>query len=228
MAKILLVDDEQRMLDLVGLYLEPHGHKIVKATSGERALDIVADEPVDLVILDIMMPDMDGWEVCKELRLFSDVPVIMLTARDDKADVVKGLRTGADDYLTKPFDEGELLARMEALLRRSQKQDEVSCCGLHWDGQSREVYYEDRSITLTPKEFDSLGLLMRHPDRAFSREEIIEVAWGLASDTEGRTVDTHIRNLREKIRKSGFPVDDHLKTVWGKGYKWHADSRQGG
>ncbi|AOM84341.1 response regulator transcription factor [Salisediminibacterium beveridgei] len=226
MAKILIVDDEARMLDLIALYLKPYGHQVLKETSGADAVERIADEPVDLVILDIMMPDMDGWEVCKEVRSFSDIPVIMLTARDEKEDVVRGLKTGADDYLTKPFDEHELLARIEALLRRSKRQDVEECCGLIWNGQERSLTYEDTAIALTPKEFDTIGLFLRHPGRAFSREEIIETAWGLGSDTEGRTVDTHIRNLREKVRRSGFPVDDHLKTVWGKGYKWLAESRQ--
>lgn len=226
MATILIVDDETRMLDLVALYVAPYGHRVLKESDGEAAVNRVADEPVDLVILDVMMPRMSGWEVCQDIRAFSDIPIIMLTARDGKEDVVKGLRYGADDYVTKPFDESELMARVDAILRRTKRQDEAVCCGLVWNGTENSLTYEGEAIRLTPKEFDTIGLFLRNPGRAFSREEIIETAWGLGSGTEGRTVDTHIRNMREKIKKSGFPVEDHLKTVWGKGYKW--ESERGG
>lgn len=217
---MLLVDDEKRMLDLVALYLKPHDYECLKAQSGKEALALMEDEPVDLVILDVMMPEMDGWDVCREIRRFSNVPIIMLTAREQEEDIVKGLRLGADDYMTKPFGEEELLARMEALLRRSVPLNRVEAGGLVWDEDRFELAYRGEPVRLTPKEFAMLGLLMKHPNKVFERERLLELVWGFDSETEGRTVDSHVRNIREKIRQSGFPIDDHFLTVWGIGYKW--------
>lgn len=218
--KVLLVDDEKRMLDLVALYLRPHNYVCTKAANGKLALELLKKESFDLVLLDIMMPDMDGWEVCRDIRKFSSVPIIMLTAREQQEDVVKGLRLGADDYMTKPFGEEELLARMEALLRRSAPANRVEFKGLLWDEESFELNYEQKSIRLTPKEFSMLGLLMKNPNKVFERDRLLELVWGYDSETEGRTVDSHVRNIREKVRQAGFPVDDHFLTVWGIGYKW--------
>lgn len=220
MRKVLLVDDEKRMLDLVGLYLKPHHYSCLKAQSGKEALALMEDEPVDLVILDVMMPEMDGWDVCREIRRFSNVPIIMLTAREQEEDIVKGLRLGADDYMTKPFGEEELLARMEALLRRSVPVNRVEAGGLVWDEDRFELAFRGEPVRLTPKEFAMLGLLMKHPNKVFERERLLELVWGFDSETEGRTVDSHVRNIREKIRQSGFPIDEHFLTVWGIGYKW--------
>ncbi|WP_204249462.1 response regulator transcription factor [Planococcus versutus] len=220
MHKVLLVDDEKRMLDLVALYLRPHAYACTKASSGKQALDLLDKEVFDLVLLDIMMPDMDGWEVCRNIRKFSNVPIIMLTAREQQEDVVKGLRLGADDYMTKPFGEEELLARMEALLRRSAPVKRLEFGGLTWDEDSFELSYQQESIRLTPKEFSMLGLLMKNPNKVFERDRLLELIWGFDSETEGRTVDSHVRNIREKVRQAGFPVDDHFLTVWGVGYKW--------
>lgn len=220
MRKVLLVDDEKRMLDLVALYLKPHKYECLKAQSGKEALALLESGPVDLVILDIMMPEMDGWDVCREIRRFSNVPIIMLTAREQEEDVVKGLRLGADDYMTKPFGEEELLARMEALLRRSNPGNRLESGGLVWDEDRFELAFSGKPIRLTPKEFSMLGLLMKHPDKVFERERLLELVWGFNTETEGRTVDSHVRNIREKIRQSGFPIDDHFLTVWGIGYKW--------
>lgn len=218
--KVLLVDDEKRMLDLVALYLRPHNYICTKADNGKQALELLEKESFDLVLLDIMMPDMDGWEVCRDIRKFSDVPIIMLTAREQQEDIVKGLRLGADDYMTKPFGEEELLARMEALLRRSAPTKRIEFKGLLWDEESFELNYEQKSIRLTPKEFSMLGLLMKNPNKVFERDRLLELVWGYDSETEGRTVDSHVRNIREKVRQAGFPVDDHFLTVWGIGYKW--------
>ncbi|WP_236610176.1 response regulator transcription factor [Planococcus halocryophilus] len=220
MHKVLLVDDEKRMLDLVALYLRPHNYVCTKADNGKQALELLKKESFDLVLLDIMMPDMDGWEVCRDIRKFSSVPIIMLTAREQQEDVVKGLRLGADDYMTKPFGEEELLARMEALLRRSAPAKRLEFKGLVWDEESFELNYEQKSIRLTPKEFSMLGLLMKNPNKVFERDRLLELVWGYDSETEGRTVDSHVRNIREKVRQAGFPVDDHFLTVWGIGYKW--------
>lgn len=220
MYKILLVDDEQRMLDLIALYLEPHRYTCLKARNGEEALVLMKKESIDLVILDIMMPGMDGWTVCREIRAFSAVPVIMLTAREQEEDIVRGLRLGADDYVTKPFSEQELLARIEALLRRSVPSKKIQINGLQWDEEQFEVSYRDKPIHLTPKEFALLGILMKNPNKVFERGHLLELVWGYDTETEGRTVDSHVRNIREKIRESGFSIDDHFQTVWGVGYKW--------
>lgn len=220
MRTVLLVDDEKRMLDLLALYLKPHGYTSLKAKSGKEAIGLLEDELVDLVILDIMMPEMDGWEVCREIRRFSNVPIIMLTAREQQEDIVKGLRLGADDYLVKPFGEEELLARMEALLRRAAPVKRLKVDGLVWDEERFELAYHESIIRLTPKEFAMLGLFMKNPDKVYERSRLLELIWGFDSETEGRTVDSHVRNIREKIRQSGFPIDDYFLTVWGIGYKW--------
>lgn len=220
MNKILIVDDEQRMLDLLSLYLSPHGYQCKTVTSGDDALMQLEKKNFDLVLLDIMMPDKNGWETCKEIRELTDIPIIMLSARDQKLDIVKGLKLGADDYVTKPFDETELLARIDALLRRFKLGDNVEFEGLIWDGERHELKFNEQVIHLTPKEFSMIGHIMKHPDLVFSREQLIELIWGFDSETEGRTVDSHVRNIREKIRQVGFPVDEHFLTVWGIGYKW--------
>jgi DNA-binding response OmpR family regulator len=222
MVTILLVDDETRMLNLLGLYLEPHGFKCIKSESGKDALDLLEEEKIDLVILDVMMPEMDGWTTCKKIREFSNVPIIMLTARSETVDVIKGLKFGADDYVTKPFNEDELLARIEALLRRTSdlKEKLLVFKGLEWKEESVELKYQNQVIQVTPKEFALIGLFLKNPHKVFSRDHLLSIIWGLNSHIDDRTVDSHIRNLREKLRNAGFPVDNHLFTVWGVGYKW--------
>lgn len=222
MKTILLVDDETLMLDLLALYLSPYGYKCIKSNSGMEATSILNKEKIDLVILDVMMPQMDGWTTCKEIRESSNVPIIMVTARNDTMDVVKGLKYGADDYVTKPFQEPELLARIEALLRRASVSTDqrVVFKGLEWNEASVELKYEDKIISITPKEFALIGLFLKNPRKVYSRDHLLTVIWGTDSQIDDRTVDSHIRNLREKLRSVGFPVDDHLSTVWGVGYKW--------
>ncbi|MCJ1907540.1 response regulator transcription factor [Planococcus ruber] len=220
MQKVLLVDDEKRMLDLVALYLKPHHYLSTKALGPFEALRYLDKETYDLILLDVMMPEMDGWELCREIRKVSDVPIIMLTAREQQEDIIKGLKLGADDYVTKPFNEGELLARMEALLRRRAPKKSIEVKGLFWDEDRFELSYQNQSIKLTPKEFLMLGQLLKNPDKVFSRDQLIQLVWGFDSETEGRTIDSHVRNVREKIRQVGFPIDDHFLTVWGIGYKW--------
>lgn len=223
MKKVLLVDDEKRMLDLLELYLKPHGYLCQKALGANEALASLEMETFDIVLLDVMMPEMDGWELCREIRKFSDVPIIMLTAREQQQDIIKGLNIGADDYITKPFNEEELLARMEALLRRRAPKNRIEVDGLLWEEERFELTYQKHAIKLTPKEFLMVGHLMKHPNKVFTREQLIELIWGYDSETEGRTIDSHVRNVREKIRHSGFPIDDYFITVWGIGYKWTKD-----
>lgn len=218
--KVLLVDDQSRMLDLLALYLKPHHFICTKALGGKEALSYMKDTVFDIVLLDIMMPDIDGWELCEEIRLVSDIPIIMLTAREQNADIVKGLKLGADDYITKPFNEDELLARMEALLRRVKPTNNVEVSGLVWNEACYELSFNNKPIKLTPKEFMMIGHFMKRPNQVFAREQLIELIWGYDSETEGRTIDSHVRNMREKIRRAGFPIDDHFKTIWGLGYKW--------
>ncbi|UPM56117.1 response regulator transcription factor [Gottfriedia acidiceleris] len=220
MISILLVDDEPRMLDLLSLYLTPHNYRCIKASSGNEAIKILLDMDIDLVILDVMMPEMDGWQTCKQIREFSNLPIIMVTARDQKNDVVKGLQMGADDYISKPFHEEELIERIKAILRRVIPIDKIAFNGLTWDEHTHLVTFEQQSLVLTPIEFSLLGLFLKNANQVFSREHLIEKVWGFSAVTEGRTVDSHIRNLRDKLRLAHFPVDDHLKSVYGVGYKW--------
>ncbi|WP_342514741.1 response regulator transcription factor [Sporosarcina sp. FSL K6-1522] len=224
MRTILLVDDEQRMLDLIELFLMPQDFRCLKETSGERALATLEREKVSLVLLDVMMPEMDGWEVCQRIRAFSDVPIIMLTARSDKLDVVKGLGTGADDYMTKPFDERELTARVQALLRRFPDDalagDKIVYGDFKLDKETYSIQYNAVTAQLTLKEFYIIEALIARPKKTFTREELLHAAWEFDTYTDIRTVDSHIRNLREKLKNKGFPIDAFLKTVWGIGYKW--------
>ncbi|KUF36094.1 MULTISPECIES: response regulator transcription factor [Lysinibacillus] len=221
MKTILCIDDEPRMLDLLTLYLEPNFY-CRAMSSVQEAFDFLEDGHADLILLDVMMPEMDGWQACQEIRKFWDVPIIMLTAKGEHADIVKGLNLGADDYILKPFDEEELLARIYAVLRRSKIEEKViSFEGLRLDKESFELYFQHEAIPLTPKEFSMLVLFLDHQNKVFSREHLITTVWGYNVTIEDRTIDSHVRNLREKLRKSGFPADDYLQTVWGIGYKWH-------
>jgi DNA-binding response OmpR family regulator len=221
LKKILLVDDEVRMLDLLALYLSPKGYACIKMSSAADAIHYLETESVDLIILDVMMPEMDGWDACKEIRKKYNIPIIMLTARNDKIDVVKGLKLGADDYISKPFDEEELIARIEAVLRRNMgENDKIEFKGLVLNIDSFELSYNHKPVPLTPKEFSLLRVFLQNRNKVFTREHLLSSVWGYSVATEDRTIDSHVRNLREKLRKTGFSVDDYLTTVWGLGYKW--------
>ncbi|SOC11561.1 DNA-binding response OmpR family regulator [Ureibacillus xyleni] len=217
---LLLVDDEKRMLDLVELFLSPYGFNCIKETSPFKAIEIVKNERISLVLLDIMMPEMNGWEVCKEIRQFSDVPIIMLTARSDKTEIVKGLDIGADDYISKPFDEGELVARVKAILRRMPVEEVITYENFTLNLETYMLQYQQISVQLTMKEFLIIKAMMSRPSKTFTREELMNIAWEFDAYIDIRTVDSHIRNLRDKIRKSGIPTDGMIHTVWGIGYKW--------
>ncbi len=224
MRTILLVDDEQRMVDLIELFLIPHGFRCIKETSGQQAIERLNQEKISMVLLDVMMPEMDGWEVCRRIREFSDVPIIMLTARSDKRDLVKGLDTGADDYITKPFDEGELVARVNALLRRLPEDEsdaeKIVYGDFKLDKETYSLLYKDLNVQLTLKEFYIVEALISRPKKTFTREQLLHAAWEFDTYTDIRTVDSHIRNLREKLKTAGFPIEEFLQTVWGIGYKW--------
>jgi DNA-binding response OmpR family regulator len=221
MKKILLVDDEPRMLDLISLYLSPKGYYCIKKNSALDAIQYLETNRIDLILLDIMMPEMDGWEACKIIRKQWDYPVIMLTARTEKPDVIKGLGVGADDYISKPFDGEELVARIEAVLRRNKNSSgNVSFQGLLLKLDSYELHYQNKPLSLTPKELAMMSLFLNNLNKVFTRDHLITTIWGHGVSTEDRTIDSHVRNLRDKLRKAGFPADDYLTTVWGVGYKW--------
>jgi DNA-binding response OmpR family regulator len=221
MKTILLVDDEPLMLDLLALYLSPAGYDCLKMTSAIEAIDYLESHHADLILLDVMMPDMNGWDACRKIREHWDIPIIMLTALGEKPDIVKGLKIGADDYISKPFDEEELLARIEAVIRRNQSDhDKITFLGLELDLNSFVLQYSGKLIPLTPKEFAMMEMFLKNRNKVFSREHLITSIWGYGVSTEDRTIDSHVRNLRDKLRKAGFPADEHLVTVWGVGYKW--------
>jgi len=222
MTKILIVDDESQMRQLLTIYLKQYSYQIEEAANGQEAVDLIKQKDYDLVILDVMMPVMDGWEAIEKIREISDVPVLMLTAKGEIEDKVIGLTSGADDYLVKPFEEAELVARIQALLRRTQIQKEkeeiLKYKGIVVNLTSREVFYEDKTINLTQTEFDLLNVFIEHKGKALSREQLVELVWGIEFMGEDRTIDSHVKNLREKFRKAGNE-EKIIETVWGIGYK---------
>jgi len=223
---ILVVDDEEKIRELVGEYLKREGFAVTHAGSGSEALERVRSSSFDAAVLDLMMPGLDGLEVCREIRKFSDLPVIMLTARGDEIDRVLGLELGADDYLVKPFSPRELVARVKAVLRRSRRGDSpprartlIEAGGISIDEETREVSLDGQAVSLTPKEYELLLRLARHPGRVFTREQLLEQVWGYDFFGEARTVDTHITRLREKISRIRGD-QQYISTVWGVGYKF--------
>jgi DNA-binding response OmpR family regulator len=214
---ILLVEDEQSIGVLLRGYLEREGHQVVWVRSGESGLAELARHPVRLVVLDVGLPGIDGFEVCRQIRTRSRVPIIMLTARDEEADRVAGLEVGADDYLGKPFSPRELMARVKAVLRRVEPRSQEDVLRLHdvtlWRS-GREVEVDGRSIELTGKEFDLLAFLMDNAGAVVSRETLLDRVWGMEYPGETRTVDVHVGQLRKKL---GRP--DLIRTVRGSGYK---------
>jgi two-component system, OmpR family, response regulator ResD len=221
--KILIVDDEAPMRKLIEIYLCQKDFSVKSAADGEEAISLARKEDIDLIILDVMMPGLDGWEVCKRIRQFSNVPILMLTARGETIDKVKGLNLGADDYLTKPFEEIEFIARIEALIRRTtksaNKKDLIEHKGITLDLDARTVSSLISEIELTPKEFDLLQTFISNLGRTYSRDHLLEQIWGHDYLGDIRTVDSHVKNLREKLRRNGVEADEMIKTVWGIGYK---------
>ncbi|GJM40845.1 MAG: DNA-binding response regulator [Ardenticatenaceae bacterium] len=218
---ILVVDDEANIRDLARLYLETDGYRVILAQDGAQALKLVKENELALMVLDLMLPEIDGWEVCRRVRMGSNLPILMLTARDDDIDKIVGLEMGADDYLTKPFNPRELVARVRAILRRttdsasSNASDETRQIGaVTIDPKSREVMAGDNRIQLRTKEFDLLLSLADHPNIVLSREQLLDLVWGYDFYGQTRTVDVHIAHLREKMGDSVT-----IETVWGMGYK---------
>lgn len=228
--KILVVDDEKNICDLLRMYLEKEGYTVVIAYNGMDAVNMFREENPDLVLLDVMLPQLDGWQVCREIRKTSEKPIIMLTAKDEVFDKVLGLELGADDYVTKPFDTKEIVARIKAVLRRTAsapKEDDV-----------KEVKYDKLIVNLTnyqltvngevvdtpPKELELIYYLASNPDRVFTRDQLLDDVWGFDYYGDSRTVDVHIKRLRDKLK--GVSTEWELRTIWSVGYKFETHGKK--
>lgn len=224
-TKILLVDDDPNIRQLVNLYLAKEGFEVEMAERGDEALKKVLASPPNLMLLDVMLPGMDGWQVLREVRKSSNVPIIMLTAKDETFDKVLGLELGADDYIAKPFDMKELVARIKAVIRRYQSPEpaEVSKAlafpGLTVNISQYTVNYMGKELEMPPKELELLNFLASHPNQVFTREQLLEQVWGYDYFGDSRTVDVHVKRLREKLTE-GEKLGWQIKTVWGVGYKF--------
>jgi DNA-binding response OmpR family regulator len=221
MKKILVVDDEQKIVEIIKAYLERDGFQTLTAFDGKTAVDLALNQHPDLVILDLMLPEISGWDVCRRLRKESEVPIIMLTARDEVTDKIIGLEMGADDYVTKPFDPKELVSRVRAVLRRTEskvKTKNINIAGLSIDVEKRQVHIDELAVELTPNEFELLRIMAKNPGQVFSRMQLLDKVQGDAYEGYERTIDSHIKNLRKKIE-----VDPehprYIITVYGVGYK---------
>lgn len=221
--KILVVDDEKLLVKGIKFNLEQDGYQVVTAFDGEEAVRLAHDESIDLILLDLMLPKKDGFTVCREIRGFSNVPIIMLTAKSEDIDKILGLEYGADDYITKPFNIREITARIKAILRRVNPtpkgdSDKVMVSGdITLDYNFKRAKVGDRVVELTGKEFDMLELFLKNPDRVYTRENLLDILWGIGYSSEERTIDVHIRRLREKIEDN--PAEPkYLRTKWGVGY----------
>jgi two-component system response regulator ResD len=222
--RVLIVDDDPIVRDVLERYLVRDGYDVDTAADGEAALGAIADRTPDLVLLDLMLPKLDGFDVFERMRGFSDAPVIMLTAKGEETDRIAGLRMGADDYVNKPFSPKEVCLRVQAVLRRTNHSsdaatEKLSFDDLEIDQASRRVRVRDEEVTLTPKEFEVLALLARNPGKVFGRLDLLSELWDFAFEGDPSTVTVHIRRLREKIEKDPS-VPGHIVTVWGSGYRF--------
>lgn len=227
MSKILIADDEQSIREILRIYLENEGYEVVEAEDGADALRKIEFEKPDLVLLDIMMPILDGIEVCRQVRKHHTIPIIMATAKDEDDDRILGLEMGADDYVTKPFNNRELMARVKAVLRRTGAKEEVPVKakarlefeGLIIDVDSYTVTSFGKNVALTTRELELLWHLASNPNKAFSRNQLLEEIWGYSYYSDTRTVDTHIKRIRQKL---AIPQENSwdIETVWGLGYKF--------
>ena len=227
-TKVLVVDDEKLIVKGIRFSLEQDGYEVSCAYDGEEALSMAKDGNYDIILLDLMLPKLSGLDVCQQIREFSNVPIIMLTAKGEDMDKIMGLEYGADDYITKPFSILEVKARIKAILRRTRKSDKeettdkvVTAGNLRLDTDSRRVYIRDKEVNLTAKEFDVLQLLVTNPNKVYSRENLLNTIWGYDYPGDLRTVDVHIRRLREKIEDN--PSEPrYVHTKWGVGYYFQA------
>lgn len=222
-VKILVVDDEARMRKLVKDFLIKKDYEVIEAADGQEAVDVFFEQnDISLVILDVMMPKMDGWEVLKEIRAYSRIPVIMLTAKGDERDELKGFDSGADEYISKPFSPKILVARVDALLRRSNlisEEEKIETGGIIMDKAAHTVTIEGKQIELSFKEFELLTYFMENQGIALSREKILNHVWNYDYFGDARTIDTHVKKLRSKMGDKG----DYIKTIWGMGYKFEVN-----
>ena len=219
--KILIIDDEELLIKGISYNLENEGYQVVTGSNGLDAVRLAQDPEVRLIVLDVMMPVMDGLEACRRIRQFSDVPIIMLTAKTEDMDKLLGFDYGADDYLTKPFNILELKARIRAILRRTEKPQEADTRivrgSITLEPHSRNTYKNGVPVDLTAKEFDLVELLIRNPNRVYSRENLLDIIWGDDYRSDIRTVDVHIRRIREKLERNPA-APEHIMTKWGVGY----------
>ena len=223
-TKILLVDDDPNISQLIQLYLVKEGFEVASASRGDEAVKMFKSDPPSLMLLDIMLPGMDGWQVCREIRKVSNIPIIMLTAKDETFDKVLGLELGADDYIVKPFETKELVARIKAVLRRYQQSDatpdkEISFPGLTINISHNTVTYLGKELDMPPKELELLYFLASHAGSVFTREQLLEQVWGYDYFGDSRTVDVHVKRLRDKLSGSE-QLGWSIKTVWSVGYKF--------
>lgn len=228
-GKILVVDDEERIRRLVRMYLERNGYAVEEAETGTEGLDKALQDDYSLIVLDLMLPEMDGRDVCAKIRQHKDTPIIMLTAAGEESNRIHGFELGADDYVVKPFSPRELVMRVKALLKRSQGNmveaqsvvnQVLTFPGLSINLDSRKVEVLETEITLTPKEYDLLVFLSQRPEKVFSREELLRDVWNYQFFGDQRTVDTHVKRLREKLGRVSEDVASMIVTVWGVGYKF--------
>ena len=223
--KILIVDDDQNICELLRLYLAKEGYETLIAHDGEKALELFEQNKPNMVLLDVMMPKMDGWEVCRRIRAQANTPIIMLTAKGETFDKVLGLELGADDYVVKPFDSKEVVDRIKAVLRRcnpeeSGKDGVIQFENLSLDMSRYELKVKGKVVEAPPKELELLAYLAGHPNRVFTRDQLLDEVWGFEYYGDSRTIDVHIKRLREKLE--GASEQWSLKTVWGVGYKFEA------
>ena len=228
MMNILVCDDEKDIVSALRIYLTAEGYRVFEAGNGAEALEVIDREDIHLALLDVMMPGMDGWQVLKAVRKSSNIPIIMVTARDETFDKVLGLELGADDYITKPFDSKEMAARVKAVLRRTMGQteeeeetadDTLSFPGLTVSLSRYEVFYEGKKLEMPPKELEVLYFLASHVNQLFTRGQLLDQVWGFQVEVESRTVDVHVKRLRDKLvgcEKYGW----RIQTIWGRGYKF--------
>lgn len=220
--KVLVVDDEARMRKLVRDFLTVKGFLVVEAGDGEEAIDIFFEQKdIALILLDVMMPKMDGWEVCRTIRKYSQVPIIMLTARGEEQDELQGFSLGVDEYISKPFSPKILVARVEAILRRSStmSQEVIDVGGIHIDKSAHQVLVDGKNVDLSYKKFELITYFAENQGIALSREKILNNVWNYDYFGDARTIDTHVKKLRSKLGDKG----DYIKTIWGMGYKFEVD-----
>ena len=222
MINILVCDDDKDIVDAIEIYLSQEGYRVLKAYDGLEAIKMLQEHEIHLILIDIMMPKMDGWETCREIRQYSKVPIIMLTARGGENDELRGFELGVDEYIAKPFSPKILVARVEALLRRTNSANEknLEYGGIVLNRSAHEVIIDGEKVDLSYKEFELLSYFMENKDIALSRERILNHVWDYDYFGDARTIDTHVKKLRSKLGDKG----DYIKTIWGMGYKFEVQS----